>query len=102
MIQNFTAEEREVHIWLDDIDRVWKADSSIIKYIRAFQRAGWKQTSSQVNDKGTEIFASFEAPVHAITIRKAEKQKRKLTDEQRAAAADRLSEARNSLKVSKK
>lgn len=102
MVQNYTAEEREVHLWLDDIDRVWKAESSIQKYIRTFQRAGWKQTASQINDNGTEIYAAFEAPAHAISVRKAEKKERVLTDEQRNAAARRMSEARKSIKNTEK
>lgn len=99
MIQKYTAEEREVHIWLDDIDRVWRAEASIPKYIRSFQRAGWKQVASEVNDDGVEIYAAFEALTHAITIRKAEKVKRVLTDEQREEAARRLSGVRNSVKL---
>lgn len=95
-------EEREVHFSLDDVDRVWRVDSSIPKYIRLLHKAGWKQTASEKNSEGVEIYASFEAPAHAISIRKAKRQKRVMTDEQRAAAAERLRLARNSLKVSEK
>lgn len=102
MIQNYMIDEREVHFSLDDVDRVWRADSSIPKYIRLLHKAGWKQTASEKNSKGVEIYASFEAPAHAISIRKAKRQKRVMTDEQRAAAAERLRLARNSLKVSEK
>lgn len=97
MVQSYAAEEREVHLLMDDVDRVWRADVYIPKYIRMFQKAGWKQISSQMNDKGIEIAATFEAPAHAITIRKAERKKRTLTAEQRAAAAKRMEIARNSI-----
>lgn len=101
-IKSYSLEEQEVHLWFDPIDKLWRADSSVQKYIRAFQRAGWKQTGSQFGDKGNEIYGSFEAPAHAISIRKAECKKRVLTDEQRTAATERLLLARNSLKVSEK
>lgn len=102
MIKSYSAEEQEVHLWFDPIDKIWRADSSVPKFIRAFQRAGWKQTGSQISNKGNEIYGSFEAPPYAISIRKAERKKRVMTDEQRAAAAERLSLARNSLKNSEK
>lgn len=78
-MRKLAVEEREVHLWLDDIDRVWKAEASILKYINAFRRAGWKEISCENDSKGIPVIARFEAPAHAITIRKAERIKRKTT-----------------------
>ena len=97
-MQRLTAEEREVHIWLDDIGRVWRAESSILKYINAFRRAGWKEIRCESDDKGVPVIAQFEAPAHAISIRKAERVKREMTEEQRQALTERLSLARESQK----
>ncbi|NMB69750.1 hypothetical protein GYA27_00910 [candidate division WWE3 bacterium] len=101
-MQRLTLEEREVHLWFDDVDRVWRAEASILKYIRAFRKAGWKELCCDNDDNGTPVVATFEAPAHAISIRKAERKKRVMTEEQRVAAIERLSLARNSLKISEK
>lgn len=101
-MQRLTAEEREVHLWFDDIDHVWRAESSILKYIRAFRKAGWKELNCNNDDNGTPVIAMFEAPAHAISIRKAERKKRVMTDEQRASAAERMIRMRESVKNTEK
>lgn len=97
-MKRLTAEEREVHLWFDDIGRVWKAEASILKYINTFRRAGWKEISCANDDNGVPVIAQFEAPAHAISIRKAERKKRGMTDEQKQALTERLSLARESQK----
>ena len=46
-----SQEEREVHIWLDDVDRKWKAEVSIGKYISKFQKAGWVEVRRDIYKK---------------------------------------------------
>lgn len=101
-MQRLTLEEREVHLWFDDIDRVWRAEASILKYIRAFRKAGWKELCCDNDDNGTPVVATFEAPAHAISIRKAERKKRVITEEQRAAASERMVRVRESIKNTEK
>ena len=73
-----SQEEREVHIWLDDVDRKWKAEVSIGKYISKFQKAGWVEVAVVL----------FEAPEFAISIRKPTK--RKVSEEQIEASRERM------------
>lgn len=98
-MEKLSAEEREVHFWLDDVDRKWKADASIPKYIRRFERMGWEKLLQDCDQSGRPIYAMFEAPEHAVSIRAAEKKKREYTEEQRTAAARRLSEVRNAVNL---
>lgn len=95
MIEKYSVEERETHIYIDEVEKKWIAESSIPKYIRGFQRAGWTQTCSYCDEEGREIYGAFEAPAHAITVRKAEKRISSMTDEQKEAAANRLAVARS-------
>lgn len=81
-------EEREVHIWLDDVDRKWKAEVSIGKYITKFVKAGWKEISRATYDDGQAAIITFEAPENGVSIRKPIK--RKMSEEHKKAAAERM------------
>lgn len=88
------AGEREVHIWLDDIDRIWYAEVSIGKYINKFRKMGWKEEKTYCDKDGKTVMAMFSAPEFAVTIRKPVK--RVVSDELKQAASERLSKLRNS------
>lgn len=100
-MEKLSADEREVHIWMDDVDRRWRADASIPKYIRRFERMGWERLRQDCDESGRPVYAMFAAPEHSVSIRAAEKKKRAYTDAQRAAAAQRHAEARNTVNLTK-
>lgn len=83
-----SQEEREVHIWLDDVDRKWKAEVSIGKYISKFQKAGWVEVRRDTYKDGSVAVVLFEAPEFAISIRKPTK--RKVSEEQIEASRERM------------
>ena len=68
-----TKEEKEVHINYDCIDKKWKLDTTLIKYYNRAKKQGWTQTAVYVYTDGSILGGVFEAPEHAITIRKSEK-----------------------------
>lgn len=67
------AEEREVILVYNGIDKVWRMDTTITKYANKAKKQGWKQISEYVYDDGTVCGGVFEAPERAITIRNTEK-----------------------------
>ena len=97
--QRLSAEEREVHIWIDNIERMWKVETSIPKFTNMFRKKGWKILKEEKDKEGNTTLAIFEAPEHALTIRKSEKVKRTITNEQHNAMVERLKLARESKKT---
>lgn len=84
---------------LDDMMDIWTSDSTVIarcdKLVNA-PGSAWQLVS--VDYVGESVVAKkYIAPVGCLSLRKAEV-KRTLTDEQRQAAAERLSKARMKLK----
>ena len=68
-----SAEERETVLVYDNIDKVWRMDSTIPKHYNKAKKQGWTQTAEFVYEDGTVCGGAFEAPARAITIRNAEK-----------------------------
>ena len=68
-------EEREVHLYLDPIDRVWVLDAFMPKYFRKAIKQGWTPIRQYVYDDGTVCGMSLTAPERSISIRNTEKKK---------------------------
>lgn len=68
-----SAEERETVLVYDNIDKVWRMDTTIPKHANKAKKQGWTQTVEFVYDDGTPCGGAFIAPARAITIRSAEK-----------------------------
>jgi hypothetical protein len=68
-----STEERETVIVYDNIDKVWRMDSTVPKHFNKAKKQGWTQTAEFVYEDNTVCGGAFEAPARAITIRNAEK-----------------------------
>ncbi len=68
-----SAEERETVLVYDNIDKVWRMDSTVPKHFNKAKKQGWKQTAEFVYEDGSICGGAFEAPARAITIRSTEK-----------------------------
>ena len=84
------AEERELHISLtlnENDEWVWEVDTNISKYINAFKKRGWEQTSEGVlASDGTVQCATFRStdkkPISFRDLSKV-REKRVMSEEQR-------------------
>jgi len=76
----------------------WVADiyTNIHKYYTKCIRQGWEQTSETIHKDGSWVSATFRAPAKAISIGKANRPKRQMSEEQRKAAAERMAKWRDS------
>ena len=96
------AEERELHISLtlnENDEWVWEVDTNISKYINAFKKRGWEQTSEGVlASDGTVQCATFRStdkkPISFRNLSKV-REKRIMSEEQRAILRDNLQKNRN-------
>lgn len=68
-----SAEERETVLVYDNVDKVWRMDSTVPKHFNKAKKQGWKQTAEFVYEDGAVCGGAFEAPARAITIRSTEK-----------------------------
>lgn len=68
-----TSEEKETVIVYDNMDKLWRMDSTILKHANKAKKQGWTQTVEYVYEDGMVCGGVFEAPARAITIRSAEK-----------------------------
>lgn len=86
-------EERELHIniYMDE-DEKWIAElyTNIHKYHTRCIKQGWEQISETTHTDGTWIDGTYKAPAKAISIGKAVKPKRVMSEEQKKAAAERM------------
>ena len=95
------AEERELHISLtlnENNEWVWEVDTNISKYINAFKKRGWEQTSEGVlASDGTVQCATFRStdkkPISFRDLSKV-REKRIMSEEQRAILRDNLQKNR--------
>ena len=95
------AEERELHISLtlnENDEWVWEVDTNISKYINAFKKRGWEQTSEGVLvSDGTVQSATFRStdkkPISFRDLSKV-REKRVLSEERRAILRDNLQKNR--------
>lgn len=68
-----STEERETILVYDNVDKVWRMDSTIPKHFNKAKKQGWTQITEFVYEDGSVCGGAFEAPARAITIRNAEK-----------------------------
>jgi hypothetical protein len=68
-----SAEERETVLVYDNVDKVWRMDSTVPKHFNKAKKQGWTQTAEFVYEDGQVCGGAFEAPARAITIRSTEK-----------------------------
>ena len=68
-----SSEERETVLVYDNVDKVWRMDTTIPKHLNKAKKQGWNQTAEFIYDDGTPCGGAFTAPARAITIRSAEK-----------------------------
>ena len=68
-----SVEERETVLVYDNVDKVWRMDSTIPKHFNKAKKQGWTQTAEFVYEDGSVCGGAFEAPARAITIRSSEK-----------------------------
>lgn len=73
-------EERETVLLYDNVDKVWRMDTTIPKHANKAKKQGWAQTAEYIYEDGVVCGGAFEAPARAITIRNAEK--KQLTEKQ--------------------
>lgn len=98
MNYKLTKEERETRISFLEIENKWFADTTVQKDMKRFQEQGWFVTGIQHYSDGSVMSMQFEAPRSSITIGKAVRRKRTMSEEQRQAAAKRLCLARQKKK----
>ena len=95
------AEERELHISLtlnENNEWVWEVDTNISKYISAFKKRGWEQTSEGILvSDGTVQSATFRStdkkPISFRDLSKV-REKRVMSEEHRAILRDNLQKNR--------
>lgn len=68
-----SAEERETVLVYDNVDKVWRMDSTVSKHFNKAKKQQWTQTAEFVYEDGSVCGGAFEAPARAITIRSTEK-----------------------------
>lgn len=81
LTSRLSAEERETVLVYDNIDKVWRMDTTVSNHFTKAKKQGWTQTAEYVYDDGTVCGGAFEAPKKAITIRDPNK-KRVMSEKQ--------------------
>lgn len=93
---SISQEERETLLRFDYIDQCWYVETSIPTHITKFKKQGWEMVSQTINHLDSVQVVEFKCNnPSSITISKAEKKKRELTEEQRKLLVERLQKARN-------
>ena len=93
---NITNEEKETILRYDYIDKCWYVDTSVPAHITKFTKQGWEIVSQTVNEDNVVQAVEFKCNnLSSITIGKADKKKRELTEEQRQKLAERMKKIRN-------
>lgn len=77
----FTREEYETILCYDFAEKTWTAYTNIPSAIAKFKEQGWKIIRENYYEDGTVESCRFEAPKSAVTIRKAVRQKRVLSEQ---------------------
>ena len=91
-----TQEEREIVLNYNELDRVWVAETSIPKFWRKLEKQGWICTGTTYYPDGTVCAKSFTSTNSKGVSLTNPFKTRVMTDEQREAARQRLSEYHNS------
>lgn len=92
MSDKLTKEERETIIAFCEADDSYHIDTSIQVHIRKFDKLGYECINEQKYEDGTIMAKVYKAPKFAISFRSPKR--RTMTDEQRAANAERLRKLR--------
>lgn len=95
-----SLEERETHISfgrLDTVASVYTSDDTVMTKLDKFvkQDTGW-ELKSTATCGGDLVSKTYECPVEFISFRSKKTEGRKMTEEQRAEAAERLRQYRQS------
>lgn len=83
MVPKYTREEYEVILSYDYITGQWSAWTNIPAYINKFTKQGWTATREEKYDDGSICSMRFTAPKSSVSIGKAIRPKRNLSDLQR-------------------
>lgn len=83
MEQKYTREEYEVILNYDYIAGQWTAWTNIPAYINKFRKQGWSVRREDKYDDGSVCSVTFTAPKPSVSIGKAVRPKRNLSDLQR-------------------
>lgn len=93
---HLTAEERETLLRFDYLDQCWYVETSVPTHITKFKKQGWEIVAQTLSKDGNVQAVEFKCNnPSSISIGRAEKRKRELTEEQRQKLAERLQKARN-------
>ena len=76
-----SAEEKETVLVYDNIDKVWRMDSTIPKHFNRALKQEWTPIIKYVYDDGTVCGMALTAPGKAVTIRNPNK-KRVMSEKQ--------------------
>ena len=93
---SISAEEKETLLRYDYLEKCWYVESTVPSHITKFKKQGWEIISQTVNEQGVVQVAEFKCSnPSSISINKAEKRKKEMTEEQRKILAERLKKNRN-------
>lgn len=95
---HLTAEERETLLRFDYLDQCWYVETSVPIHITKFKKQGWEIVAQTLSKDGSVQAVEFKCNnPSSISIGKAEKRKRELTEEQRENLRQRMKEMRKKL-----
>ncbi len=80
----FSREEYETILCYDFVAKTWSAYTNIPSTITKFKNQGWTLIQETLYEDGAIESCRFEAPKAAITIGKANRKKRVLSEEHKA------------------
>ena len=93
-----TAEERETLLRFDYLDQCWYVETSVPTHITKFKKQGWEIIAQTLSKDGSIQAVEFKCDnPSSISIGRAEKRKRELTEEQRENLRQRMKEMRKKL-----
>ena len=87
-IQRMKRDERETAVVYNEADGYWTIYTAVRMHMNRFDKLGYEVTHVDYYPDGEIAGKFYKVPRHAISFRSPEK--RKYTDEQRAAMAERL------------
>lgn len=73
--ERLSNEEKEIHIYLDPVDKVWIFETFMPKYFRKALKQGWTPIKQYVYEDGTVCGMVLTGPERSITIRNVEQKK---------------------------
>ena len=92
---SISQEERETLLRYDYLDKCWYVETSVPTHITKFKKQGWEIVSQIVNENDNVQVVEFKCNnPSSVTIGKAEKRKRELSEEHRESLRQRMKEMR--------